>query len=274
MRAWLIVALSVLSAEAQTDQVIGGNSLLDKARSNVKMAPAYYFDSIGTNTPAFEQYAVTFMLNQVNKVCETWKLDIAHPLTINDIIFSAKATPQGIDGGIGTRDKRFSWKFANSWLFSFHDDWYSPKLWAYKQFRYVDNDPARLVDIKSLIDARQAEEIASDALRQLGYNDEGLGLINPPVVKQYDNGDPAVPLPVFNVQWHVRGYDDSGTGMCLRFDVSGISKRVVEYLNFDPHIPHLPLPPNYFEMLNLPTNYLETVSSHQRKLWGMPPLKK
>ncbi len=80
------------------------------------------------------------------------------------------------------------------------------------------------------------------------------------------------PLPMFNVGWYVKGY----TGLTdpdeprVTFDISGITKTVSEY--FNPHTPRVPLPTNYFQMLGLPANYLETLPARERRRLGLPPL--
>ena len=63
----------------------------------------------------------------------------------------------------------------------------------------------------------------------------------------------------------------------MQMDVSGITKRVVNYhipehLRKDGPIPPLPIPTNYFSMLGLPANYLDTLPNRTRKLWGLPAL--
>jgi hypothetical protein len=58
----------------------------------------------------------------------------------------------------------------------------------------------------------------------------------------------------------------------VTFAVSGITKQVAEYYNFDPRTPRIPLPTNYLQMLGLPTNYLETLSRRERIRVGIAPL--
>ena len=170
----VILLLNVLPVQAQI--ATGSSSLVpigsfDAARARTPLGD---FGRIATNTPAFEQYAVNFMLKQANEVREKWHLGLA-PLTINDIYFQLKATAFGLDGVIETRDGRFLWSFTRSWLTQFQDRHYWPR-----SFRYKDDESARLAKIKSKITPKQAEQIARDALHTLGFSDKELRLIEPP----------------------------------------------------------------------------------------------
>lgn len=256
-----MIAGSVLSAPAQTDQPIPLASL-DAARIKIEELPS--LSRMATNTPAFERYAVTAMLKQANEMREKWKLDIPEPLTIDNIVFAAKATETGFEGGIATKDERFHWGFSQSTLSGFTDGLYSPEYWSYKFDPRVgravvalwrkDNDPERLVGVKSKISKRQAVRIAHDAIWQLGFTDKALGLVTTAVVGQYDWGAKSVPLPLFRVEWNADRKEDSGVAD-ISVDVSGITERVVAYSNCDPHVPRGQVPTNYLEMLNLPPDF-------------------
>ena len=248
------IAVSVLAVQAT---ILGGqsttNSLtpmdnLGAARSHIKQ-PALF--KMATNTPEFEGYAIDLMLKQANEMRENWHLDIPKPLTLNDIFFSLQATAYGFVGGIGTRDSRFNWSFDWSVMTLFQDHQYWPR-----SFRYRDEESARLSKIKSKIDAAEAETIARNALHGLGLTEKLLHLIEPPRINQYkfeETNGIVYPLPMFNVGWYVEGFiglsepDDPR----VTFDISGITKNVAEY--FNPHTPRVPLPTNYFQILNLPT---------------------
>jgi len=264
-----LVALSVLSAQAlfsqATHQVhLAPTNNLAAARSSVWQPD---IGRITTNTPAFEEYAVNFMLKQANEMRTNWNLDLPKPLTINDIIFSLQATPYGICGGVSTRDGHYNWGFSWGVLDHFDDAKHRPF-----SFRYRWDEEARLVKIKSKINVQEAEVIARNALHKLGFTEKQLHLIEPPRVNQYkfeETNGVAYPLPIFNVGWLVEGFTDPDVPSVV-FDVSGITRTVAEYSN--PHTPRVPLPTNYFQMLNLPTNYLETLSPRERSRLHLPSL--
>lgn len=234
---------------------------------------------IAPNTPAFEDYGVSFMLAQANAMSVKWRLEIPKPLTLNDVFFYVKATALGIEGIVETRDARFRWVFFRNAITSFWDLKYAPR-----SFRYHDDESARLAKIKSKITAQEAEAIARNALHQIGITEELLRLKKPPEVNQYkfEESDGTVyPLPTFNVTWRYEGPTNYATENLelspVNMEVSGIISNVVEYVNSDvfnsdSHLPHPPMPTNYFQMLGLPPNFLETVPERKRLVWGLPPL--
>lgn len=243
---------------------------LAAARSNVRQ-PEFF--KIATNTPAFEEYAVNLMLEQANKMRTNWNLDIPKPLTIDDISFSLQATPYGIWGIIGTRDGRFDWGFDRNGLQSFSDYKHYPQ-----SFRHHGDEEARLAKVKSLITANEAGEIAHTALHKLGLNEEQLHLKTKVEVNQYkfeETNGMVYPLPCFNVVWRVKGSKQYAAEDMefapITLDISGTTKNVVRYFN-TMRIPQLPMPTNYFQMLNLPTNYLDTLPAWRRSLLGLPKL--
>ena len=267
------VALGVLTAQAtRLDAQITNREVrwqtpsnsLAAARSHVRQ-PEFF--KIATNTPAFEEYAVNFMLQKANEMRTNWNLVIPKPLTINDIFFSLQATPYGIWGVLSTREGRYNWGFNWGILDHFDDAKYRPF-----SFRYRDDESARLTKIKSKINAKEAETIARNALHELGLTEKQLHLIEPPRVNQYkfeETNGVIYPLPMFNVGWLVEGFTDSDEPSVV-FDISGITKNVAEYSN--PHVPRVPLPSNYFQMLNLPTNYLDALPDWRRNMLGLPSL--
>ena len=235
--------------------------------------------AIATNTPAFEEYGLRFMLDQANEIRERWRLDIPEPLTTNNVYSAACPTIHGIEGHLMTDDQRFHWNFDRNILLSFSDrHYFAPS------FRYHDGESARLAKIKSQITAKEAEAIARDALQKLlGANPQQLKLRKRAEVNQYkfeESDGKVYPLPLFDVRWRVAGpkrYAAQNLEYTpLRMEVSGITKNVVNYhhsqrLDVDSPVPRTPLPTNYFQMLNLPENYLDTVPESKRRLWGLPP---
>ena len=248
------IVLSVLSAQAQTNEirVVPTNNL-----SPVRLKTWQDIGIIASNTPAFEQYAIPRMLAEVNSMREKWKLPIPYPLTTNNANISLKAAPKGIDGAVSTRDGRFRWNFGRNNMTLFADTNFYPQ-----SFRYQDHESARLAKIKSKIDAKQAEAIARDALHKIGLTEIQLECIEPPEVNQYkfqESDGTIYPLPMFNVGWKIKGFDESDDFPSVKFDVSGITKEVAEYFNVAPKRPQMPVPTNYFDMLGVkpPTNELQ-----------------
>lgn len=247
------------------------------ARSHVKQPELF---KIATNTASFEAYWFNVMLVKANELRESWKLDVPKPLTVKEVVFSLQATPYGIYGNIGTRDGRYDWSFDRNALVSFSDCIYYPI-----SFRYHDEQSARLAKIKSKINAGMSQKIAREALHQLGLTEKQLGLRDKPEVNQYqfeETDGTVYPLPCFNVAWYRKGrpkyFEDSNIrDTPVTMDISGITGTVVDYhnaefYNIKAQLPRLPMPTNYFQMLGLPTNYLDTLPALRRKMLGLPPI--
>ncbi len=228
----------------------------------------YLPGQIASNTPAFEQYAFLRMLAEVNSMREKWNLPIPNPLTTNNTYITLIAGAYGINGGVSTKDGRFRWNFSENRMILFGDTNYYPQ-----SFRYQDDESARLAKIKSKIDAQEAEAIAENYLHRLGLTEKQLKLADPPRVNQYkfEESDGTIyPLPVFNVAWHENGHDDP-LYPGVTFDISGITKQVVEYANLNLHMPPAPIPTNYYEMLGVkpPTNSSQRLGLRPLELLGL-----
>jgi len=268
--ALLVSVLSVHAQDAAGPRLLAPTNNIAAARSKYPLSD---LGRIATNTPAFEEWGVTLMLTKANEVRVKWALDIEKPLTVNDVLFQLKATVHGLAGGIGTRDERFSWRFSRNTLEHFYDSKYRPR-----SFRHKDEKSARLAKISSKVSASDAEAIARDALHRLGLDERQLRLSEPPSVNQYtfeENDGIVYPLPTFNIAWRLEGYPepegDEAEFQPVVFRISGITKGVVEYFNVCPYTPTAPLPANYFEMLGLPDNYLETLPETTRLRLGLAP---
>lgn len=275
------VAVSIFATVAlngqtgKTVQLVPANPLA-AAHSKFQGSPAF---RIAPNTPAFEEYGLNFMLVQVNEFRSKWKLDISKALELRDVLFYVKPMALGVEGAIETRDGRFKWVFNRNAINYFVDLQYGPP-----SFRYKDEESAKLAKSTSQITGKEAEAIARDALHQLGMTERQLKLKTTPQVNQYkfEESDGTVyPLPVFNITWRYEGPTSYAAenleSAPLVMDISGIVTNVVEYFNVqiaapNSAIPRPQLPTNYFKMLGLPDNYLETVPERKRALWGLPPL--
>ena len=271
--AWLVTGTPLLlpgfaCGQGNTNDIhLAPTNLVAAARSPYVLTG---FDTIASNTPAFEEFGLGYMLAQANAMREAWKLDIPQPLAVNNVTFQIRATPFGLDGGVGQRDGPYTWGFTRGVLTHFYDSRYWPR-----SFRYKDDESAQLAKIKSKITAKEAEAIARNALHKLGLKEKELHLIEPPEVSQYkfeETNGAIYPLPMFNVRWGVQEWIGDQSNHPVGFEVSGITGTVAEYGNFAPALKYPPLPTNYLSMLDLPTNYFETLPARTRAVWGLPPL--
>jgi hypothetical protein len=251
--------------------------------NNIAAARSKYplsdFDRIATNTPAFEAYGLEFMLTKANEMREKWQIDIPKSLTVNHVLFQLKATAYGIDGAIGTRDKRFEWEFTRHHLSRFRDCRYSPLTSYSLDFEADLQKRRKLAKITSKITVHQAEMIAREALHKLGLSEDRLHLKEPPLVEQntFEEADGTLLLlPRFRVEWRSKDdpepEGDEFDYRAVRMEISGITEGVVYYSNLSSHLPRDPLPTNYFHMLGLPENYLDTLPERTRLRWGLPAL--
>lgn len=203
-------------------------------------------DSVGTNTPAFNNWAVNFMLTQANLVLTNWGLERNGPVTTNDTTWYYYPSQYGLCGSIATTDGRYLWGFSYGKMDAVHDEDYFGRTLAYSEQK-----SAELAKVKSLITKTEARKIAEDALHALGFTPALLGVRARPTVTQYNYeiGGKQLPLPLFRVVW--TDPDDDENRPVLDVEVSGILKKVVSYSNYARHTPRFPLPTNYFEMLGI-----------------------
>ena len=205
--------------------------------------------AIATNTPAFDEYAFKLMFDEAERVRSSWKLKRVPPLTVQNVTFDAIATPRGVTGGIATADRRFGWSFTENTLLNFDEKAYTPR-----SFDTKDSESAQLAKIKTKITAKEAEALARGYLHAIGFTEQKLALVEPPTVNQYvfvTEDKVLHPLPIFKVEW----------APGVRFDISGITGEVAQYINTVLDRPQIPLPTNYADMLDVlpPTNRYQTM---------------
>lgn len=236
--------------------------------------------AIETNTPAFQEWALNVMLAKANELREKWQLDIPKPLAKDDVYFAAQPTIYGLRGQLFTRDERFWWDFDRNALYCFFDrHFYS------QSFRYHEDVSLQLAKVKSQITAKEAERIACEALYALfGMSEKELGYRKRVEVNQYkfqDYDGKVYPLPLFEVTWRMAGPKQYAAENLeyrpVYMQISGITKKVVRYdhsevLNLASRVPRDPLPINYFQMLGLPDNYLDTLPERKRRFLQLQPL--
>ena len=266
--------VSRLSAEQATNAVLSTPlSSIAAARSSVR-EPEY--GRISTNSPAFEEYGFNLMLSQVNQMAERWKLELPHPLRVNEVVFWLKPKATSMQWILATRNARYCWDFDDGWVRSFIDEPNSRRAYLINT-----NAPGfassevlgRVAKTKSKITEAEAIRMARDCLHALGLTETQLRLHEPPTVERdhfTDEDGTRYEVPLFAVGWSVEGADPETR--LVEITVSGITSNIVEYLNADPNTPRIALPTNYFQMLGLPTNYLETLSPRARRQLGLPPL--
>jgi hypothetical protein len=275
----LLASLALQGAEPVSNalQWIPPSNSMAAARWPWKWNPPF---SIASNTPAFEAWGLEFMLARANEMREKWQLDIPRPLTVDEVYFAVHPTVDGIAGHLMTRDKRFHWSFDRNVLFSFED-----RMYFAPSFRHHDDESARLAKIKSKITKKEAEAIARKALHTLfGMTEKQLHMKKGVEVNQYkfeESDGQVYPLPLFDVRWRMVGPKQYAAEnleyIPLYMEISGITKNVAkcehpECLGLDSALPRSPIPTNYFRMLGLPDNYLDTLEARKRDLRSLPPL--
>ena len=229
-------------------------------------------------TPAFEEWAFNVMLSKAAGMWDKWQLGGGQPLTMTNLIFGLRPTIFGFDGYILTRDGRFQWIFRTNSMSAFYDEDFSRHLTAFLMREFspggategYDEEGAGFATIKSKITAKEATAIARDRFHQLGLTEAQLDLIEPPEVTQYDYTDRERrdhPLPLFKVGWKTKQSPGPGD-IRLWFEISGITKQVVEYDIMAQNMPLTPTPTNYYEMLGVkpPKNW--------RQEMGLEPLER
>jgi len=241
------------------------------ARSKVKQPEN---GRISKNTPAFEKYGVSLILSIANETADKWRLGTPHRLEINNIVFWLKPKSTCVQWILSTRDARYCWAFDNGWLNSFWDEPNCRRAYLINtNAPGVMNDEvlARMVKTESKITETVAIKMARDYLHALGFEEGQLRLHEPPKVERdgytADDGK-RYQVPLFAVGWSVEGANPEAR--LVEITVSGITSNIVQYVNANPNTPRIPLPTNYFQMLNLPTNYVETLSRKDRLRLGLP----
>ncbi len=270
--ALLIGQTSLAHAQTETNAVsFAPVSPIVAARSTVRQPEN---GRISTNTPAFEEYGLDLMLSMADDTAKKWKLDLPHPLTVNDVVFWLKPKPTCIQWILSTRNGRYCWAFDNGWLNLLSDEQNSRRAYLINtNAPGMVNDEvlSRMAKTKSNITKAQAIKMARDYLHALGLDEKQLRLHEPPKVERDrftdDDGKKHL-VPLFAVGWSVEGADPEY--QLVEITVSGITSNIVKYFNADPNTPRVPLPTNYFQMLNLPTNYVETLSRKDRLRLGLP----
>jgi hypothetical protein len=231
-------------ALAQTNQAHRQQLLqsLPRNHSFAQSARAARQGYVPTNTLAFREWALDAMLAQANVLNERWQLALRKPLTSDDVTrFSALPKIDGPEGAITIGD-RFTVGFNNGRWTSFQD-----KTFCWEN---LDSDIPRqkqLIKQASLITKSTASAIARESLRAVGIDEQKLKVTLPPEVSQYEYEDKDgknLPLPLFKIQWKA-GKEFAS----LQMEVSGITKKVVAYVNYSA-LP-MPLPTNYFTMLGV-----------------------
>lgn len=214
-------------------------------------ANAARFGYVPTNTPAFCEYALDFLLNAANTVDEQLNLELPRPITA-DHVTELRVVPMtnGWDGGITVLD-RYAFG-VNRGRFS---EFFDFRHW----WRGLERDLPRIKELaqsRTAMTTNEALEIAKLVLTKLGLSEERLGLTVPPEVRPYMHEPPEPaqprPLPLFEVRW-ATGKESQMND--VEMQVSALTTNIVSYRNWvwNP----APLPTNYFQMLGVSTNLAE-----------------
>ena len=207
---------------------------------------------IPTNTAAFQQYAFQAMFNRAAPLIEAWRLEMPHPVETNMVTeFNAQASPVGLSGCLVFSNRyRFAWQTGGFPLFV--DMGYN-----YGNLDSDDTDRNDAVLDKwaaatNLLTKRKAREIARSVVRSVGVSARDTGFVAPNKAKQwgYEKKDGRkLPLPLYEFKFDAK---KDGLGAAL-VEVSGITSNVVYFFYCGPLL-RFDRPPDYLEMLGLPTN--------------------
>jgi hypothetical protein len=227
--------------------------LIRSARmSRTATAPnAARFGYVPTNTPAFCEYALEFLLKTANTANTQLNLGLPRPIT-SDHVTHLRVVPMtnGWDGGITVLD-RYAVGVTRGRFSGFFDFQY----W----WRGLERDLPRLKELAQYdprMTTNEALQIARLALTKLGLSEKSLGLTVPPEVRPYMHEplEPAKPqpLPLFEVRWPAGKESQMND---VEMQISALTTNVASYNNWiwNP----APLPPNYFQMLGVSTNFAE-----------------
>jgi len=206
---------------------------------------------VPTNTPAFCEYALDFLLQAANTANTQLNLGLPKPIT-SDHVTQLRAVPMtnGWDGGITVLD-RYAFGVTKGKLSGFFDFqyWWRGLERDFPSLKELAQHPTRMTK-------KQALQIARSVLVKLGLSEKTLGLAVSPEVRQYMHEPPEPakpqPLPLFEVSW------PAGKGSQINnveMQISALTTNVVNYRNWvwDP----APLPTNYFSLLGVSTNFAE-----------------
>jgi hypothetical protein len=274
-RLLCVVALGVLSAQAFIVQAQTNPSLMRvfprsamtnrfRGTANGQLPPnvQQFLNQrpgiFGTNTPAFDEWAAKEILHRINETRLKWNLPVPKAFTTNDIAWYVYPTRQGIQARASTKDDRYDWMFTLGMLQRFYDDQYSSK-----SFELHDDVKARLVSVQSKITMEEAQKIAEDGLQSLlGATRKELHLLKPKTEqwKYTDDDEKKHDIPLYSVKWIHGDYPD----MQVEIQVSGITKTIVGYWNYNPNTPHFPLPTNFVQMVNPAHGYGSVESSSEQ----------
>lgn len=199
---------------------------------------------VPTNTTAFRNYALDLMLTQANDINAKWQLGLPDSMTSDQVTrLAVTPTTRGLAGGI-VISNRYYFEFRDGTFGGYHDE-----LWWWQSLETNFPRLKELAGQRSLLSAKEAAQVAADALRQLGLAPTQFGLMDTPVLEQrhYESSEgQRLPLPLFLIRWVPTLGAQFGD---VRIEVSGLSKKVVAYEN--PAPPPTPLPTNYFQMLGI-----------------------
>lgn len=217
-------------------QSVPGNYAV--ARSNRAARNEY----VPTNTPAFQEWALSLMLTQANFLNEQWKLGLPKPITSDHVTrLSVLAKIEGPEGGI-TINNRFTVGFNNGRWLSFQD---GESSW--ENIETAIPLLERLSKQSGSLTKARAAQIAREALHQVGIDEKRLKVSLPPEVTQYEyesKQGQVLPLPLYKVEWRL-----AKEFVPVRMEISGLTGKVVSYVNY--LAPAMTCPTNYFALLGV-----------------------
>jgi len=189
-----------------------------------------------------QKYALSLILSNANVTCESLGLDLAVPLTTNEVTFlQYSPKTNGISGRARFLD-RYEFIVNHSKFQTFRDLNY----WEASKTKRPENS---VESPGTALSTEEVEGIARGAIRSLGFKEQELNLKEPPTVNQLQYigpGGEVVKLPQYDVRWRPA----PGYAGLVEIQVSSITKKPTEIFIPWWTIPPVDLPDGYDKLLS------------------------
>ena len=200
------------------------------------------------NTPAFQSYARTFVVEKANWLIQTWRLETPE-ITTNQLDWF-QATPHTNTFMVSARfaNNRYELQIGEGIVQIFHDseqdadaytDSRSKLDWILKQ--------------KNQLTKTSALSLAREALARIGIDEKKIQIPSPrviPVRGSLPNEEKLHSLPFYNIEWKWTNTEEEFPVMAMQ--ISGVTKKITMFGISSTNAPRFALPSNYSEILGLP----------------------
>jgi len=246
-----VLAVLFLNGVAQGfDSAAHRHRLLTNMTRYINVYPGNRYGYVPTNTMAFQEYALDFMLTLANDVNRKWRLGLPDPLTSDHVSeFGVLPKTNSFSAGIRVLG-RYGFGFDDGRLENYRDVQYWGNAYECKPelFHQRATQPNHLTKSEAL-------RLARDALHSLGLSEEELRIRKTPEMRQWEcvpvGSTKPRPFPQYEIKWKY-GYRKEPTWSAPVFmEVSGITKQIVAFECTSVNVPKIPLPTNYWQMLGL-----------------------